>query len=48
VKQKRGKAMKKKDYYFVAVLIAIVLVASTAFAAVGDVSALGVGHLTVI
>ena len=40
--------MEKKDYYFVAVLIAIVMVAGTALAAGGDVSALGVSHLTVI
>jgi hypothetical protein len=43
-----GIKMKKQDYYFVAVLLTIVLVASTAFATVGDVSALGVSHITIV
>jgi hypothetical protein len=40
--------MKKQDYYFVVALLTLVLVAGTAFATVGDVSALGVSHITVI
>ena len=40
--------MYKKDYYFVAVMIAIVLAVGTAVAAGGDVSALGASYLTVI
>jgi hypothetical protein len=46
--QKKEIKMKKSDYYFVAVLLTLVLTASTAFAFVGDVSALGAGHVTII